>query len=96
MSLLDLPERPCEYDDVGRLCAWRPAYSQLAAERSRLEQVVLHALAGDKLRIDGASFTPIGMKGWSRIVFQRDSDKKRITVALDDLLEHLPAWRQTA
>jgi hypothetical protein len=96
MSLLDLPERPCEYDDVGRLCAWRPAHSQLVAERSRLEQVVLHALAGDKLRIDGASFTPIGMKGWSRIVFQRDSDKKRITLALDDLLEHLPSWRQTA
>jgi len=92
-SLLDLPERPCEYQDVGRLCAWRPAHAELAPERSRLEQVVLHALAGDRLWIDGAYYTPTGMQGWSRIVFRRESDRKRITFAVDDLLDHLASWR---
>ena len=96
LSLLDLAERPCEYHDVGRLCGWRPAHSKLAPGRSRLEQVVLHALAGDKLRIDDAYYTPIRMQGWSRIVFHRDSDKQQITFALDELVEHLPSWRQTA
>jgi hypothetical protein len=95
-SLLDLPQRPSEYDDVGRLCSWRPRHSELAPERSRLEQVVLHALAGDKLRLDGADYTPTGMRGWSRIVFRRDSDGKQITFALDDLLDHLPSWRKIA
>jgi hypothetical protein len=95
-SLLDLRERPSEYDDVGRLCTWRPRYSELAPERSRLEQVVVHALAGDKLRLDGAYYTPMGMRGWSRIVFRRDSDGKQITFALDYLLDHLPSWRKTA
>jgi len=96
LSLLDLPERPCEYQDVGRLCAWRPAYAKLTPERSRLEQVVVHALAGHKLQIDGAYYTPMGMQGWSRVVFRRDSDGKRMTFAVDDLLDHLSSWRQTA
>lgn len=94
-SLLDLPQRPREYHDVGRLCAWRPD-SKLAAGRSRLEQVVLHTLAGDKLQIDSTCYTPVGMQGWSRIVFRRDSDGKRIIFAVDDLLDHLPLWRDTA
>jgi hypothetical protein len=95
-SLLDLPERPREYHDVGRLCGWRPSYSDLAPEPSRLERVVLHALAGDRLCIAGTYYTPMGMQGWSRIVFRRDSDGKRITLPLDDLLNHLPSWRNTA
>lgn len=96
LSMLDLPERPCEYDDVGRLCSWRPRDSNLAPERSRLEQVVLHALAGDKLRIDGDYYAPIGMQGWSHIVFHRDSDKKRMSFALAELLQHLSSWRESA
>jgi hypothetical protein len=95
-SLLDLPERPCEYEDVGRACSWRPAYSRFSPERSRLEQIVLHALAGDKLWIDGVSYAPTGMQGWSRIMFRRGSDGKQIGFALDDLLDHLSSWRQTA
>jgi hypothetical protein len=92
-SLLDLPERPCAYDDVGRLCTWRSSYAGIAPERSRLEQIVRHALAGDKLRIAGTYHTPIRMQGWSRIVFRRDSDGKRITLPMDDLLAHLSSWR---
>jgi hypothetical protein len=91
-SYLDLDERPPEYEDVGRLCKWEPFYSDVLLERSRLEQIVMHALSGDKLRIDGSDYTPTGMQGWSRIVFRRDGDGKRRIMPLEDLLEHLPDW----
>ncbi len=91
-SYLDLHERPPEYEDVGRLCRWEPFYSDVLVERSRLEQIVMHALSGDKLRLDGSEYTPTGMQGWSRIVFKRDVDGQRRVVPLEDLLEHLPDW----
>jgi hypothetical protein len=91
-SYLDLDARPAEYDDVGRVCRWEPFYSDVLVERSRLEQIVMHALSGDKLRLDGSDYTPTGMQGWSRIVFTRDADGQRRVVPLEDLLEHLPDW----
>jgi hypothetical protein len=91
-SYLDLDERPREYEDVGRLGRWQAFYSDVLMERSRLEQIVMHALSGAKLRIDGTDHTPTGMVGWSRIVFRRETDGKRRVVQLEDLLEHLPNW----
>ena len=79
-SYLDLDERPAEYEDVGRPCRWEPFYSDVLLERSRLEQIVMHALSGDKLRLDGSEYTPTSMQGWDRIVFRRDADGKRRVV----------------
>jgi hypothetical protein len=92
-SYLDLDHRPPEYEDVGRLCSWEPFDSGVRVERSRLEQIVLHALSGDRLRIDGSDYTPTGMQGWSRIVFRRDADGRTRVVHLEDLLPHLSSWR---
>ncbi len=50
----------------------------------------MHALSGDKLRLDGTDYTPTGMHGWSRIVFRRDADGARKVMPLRD---HLPDWR---
>src|SRR5918999_525591 len=86
-SYLDLDERPAEYEDVGRPCHWEPFYSDVLVERSRLEQIVMHALSGDKLRLDGSDYTPTGMQGWSRIVFRNDADGTRRVMQLEDLLE---------
>ena len=91
-SYLDLDERPAEYNDVGRPCRWEPFFSDLLHERSRLEQIVMHALSGDKLRLEGSDYTPTSMQGWSKIVFTRDADGKKRVVPLEDLLEHLPNW----
>jgi hypothetical protein len=91
-SFLDLDERPAEYEDVGRRGMWEPFYTEILQERSRLERIVMHALAGDKLRIDGSDYTPTRMQGWTRIVFRRDEDGKRRVVPLDDLLPHLASW----
>jgi hypothetical protein len=91
-SLLDLPERPPEYEHVGRLCAWQKFYPDALLERSRFERVVINALAGEKLRLDGLDYTPAGMQGWSRVVFRRDHDGEHITLPLEDLLDHLQSW----
>jgi hypothetical protein len=91
-SYLDLDARPAEYEDVGRPCRWEPFYSDVLLERSRLEQIVLHALSGDKLRLDGSDYTPTSMQGWDRIVFRREPDGARRVMQIEDLVEYLPEW----
>ena len=91
-SLLDLPARPHEYEDVGRLCGWQPFYPDALLARSRFEQVVVRALSGQKLHVDGYDYTPAGMQGWSRVVFRRDDDGRRVTLPLEELLGYLPRW----
>jgi hypothetical protein len=91
-SLLDLPGRPPEYEDVGRLCAWQPFYPDALLEHSRFERVVMNALAKETLRIDGEEYLPTGMRGWSRIAFRRRRDGEHLTMHIEDLLEHLHRW----
>ena len=90
-SLLDLPERPAAYDDVGRLCTWDRAFGTGVA-RSRYERVLIRALSGAPLRIGREVLTPLGTRGWSRVVFRRAHDGARQTMTLDALLPYLDAW----
>jgi hypothetical protein len=91
-SLLDLPERPPEYEDVGRLCAWQAFYPDALLERSRFERVVMNALAKETLSISGEEYLPTGMHGWSRIAFRRRRDGEQLTMHIEDLLDHLHRW----
>jgi hypothetical protein len=90
-SLLDLDDRPPEYDDVGRLCAWDEQSPPARVGRSRYERVVIRAMSGQRLRMNGQRLRPVGMSGWSGVVFQRE-DNRREVIALDDLLQHLGEW----
>ena len=92
-SLLDLPERPPGYDDVGRLCGWDKTLGASVA-RSRYERVLIRALSGTPLRIGADVLTPLGTRGWMRIVFRREPDGARQTMSLDALLPHLEAWER--
>lgn len=92
-SLLDLPERPPGYDDVGRLCGWGTTFGPSVA-RSRYERVLIRALSGTPLRIGAHVLTPLGTRGWTRVVFRREHDGARQTMSLDALLPHLEAWEQ--
>jgi hypothetical protein len=92
-SLLALEDRPPEYEDVGRECAWDPSSEPAQLARSRYERVVIRAVSGQQLRIDGQRLRPVGMDGWSAIVFQRD-DNRREVIAIDDLVQHLQAWER--
>ena len=92
-SLLDLQERPPEYEDVGRLCAWNERVPPAQLARSRYERVVIRAVSGQQLRMNGHRLRPGGMSGWSAVVFQRE-DQGREVIAIDDLIAHLEAWER--
>lgn len=93
-SLLDLDDRPPEYEDVGRLCTWDNLFLERALSRSRYEQVLIRAISGQKLWIRGRSYTPVGMQGWSAVVFRDDTDGSRHVLGIDYLIGHLRNWER--
>jgi hypothetical protein len=95
-SLLELPNRPDAYDDVGRLCRWDDLFPLTLLPRSRFERVLGHAIAGRRVRMDGCWHRPIGVRGWSHVVFRRERDGVRRVMSLDEMLAHLDAWDRTA
>jgi hypothetical protein len=95
-SLLDLHDRPPEYEDVGRLCTWDNLFPERELSRSRYERVLIRAISGQKLTLDGQRYTPTGMKGWGEVVFRRDGDRSRHVLGIDYLLNHLPDWERSA
>src|SRR3954470_10042126 len=92
-SLLDLADRPEEYEDIGNLCAWDALSPPAQLARSRYERVVIRAVSGQQLRMNGQRLRPVGMSGWSAIEF-RGEDNRREVIALDDLIEHLDDWER--
>jgi hypothetical protein len=93
-SLLELTDRPRAYEDVGRLCRWEELFPPAVVARSRYERVLMRALAGDRLTIEGDEYTPTGIRGWSRIVFRRTADGGTIVLPFDVLLDRLQAWEK--
>ena len=91
-SLLDLDDRPAGYEDVGRLCTWDNLFPERVLPRSQYERVLIRAINGDKLHMDGDWYTPTGMRGWSRVIFRRKTDNSRHIFSLDYLLDHLRDW----
>jgi hypothetical protein len=95
-SLLDLRDRPPEYEDVGRLCDWDDLFPPNELQRSRYERVLIRAISGQKLRLFGHWFTPVGMRGWSQVVFNRDGQSSPHFFSIDYLLHHLHDWEKGA
>ena len=93
-SLLELSDRPPEYDDVGRLCEWDELFPPAQLSRSRYERVLIHAISGQKLKLFGRWYTPTGMRGWSQVVFRRDGGRSRHFFSIDYLLKHLRDWEK--
>jgi hypothetical protein len=92
-ALLDLPDRPEAYDDVGRLCLWDDLFPERTLRRSRYERVLIRSIAGVPLRLGRHRYTPIGLQGWGEVVFRRD-DGSRHAFPLDYLLDHLDTWER--
>ena len=76
-SLLELSDRPAAYDDVGRLCSWDDLFPITLLPRSRYERVLGHAIAGRRVRMDGSWHRPVGVRGWTHVVFRREHDGAR-------------------
>ena len=95
-SLLELEGRPPAYDDVGRLCTWDDLFPITLLARSRYERVLGNAIAGRRVRLGGAWHKPVGVRGWTHVVFKREHDGARRVRSLDDMLVHLDAWDRSA
>lgn len=91
-SLLELDDRPAEYEDVGRDSTWETLYPPRVLSRSRYERVLIRAISGQKLHLRGRWYTPVGMKGWSQVVFREDGTDVRTSFTIDALLRHLDRW----
>ncbi|HEY2852111.1 MAG TPA: hypothetical protein VGJ18_04650 [Gemmatimonadaceae bacterium] len=93
-SLLELADRPPAYESVGTLCAWEASlFPEHELPRSRYERVLIRAIHGDRLRLDGGeTYTPTGMRGWSHVIFRRERDRSKHVFSLDYLLRHLEDW----
>ncbi|HYJ79947.1 MAG TPA: hypothetical protein VEW03_10120 [Longimicrobiaceae bacterium] len=95
-SLLDLDDRPPEYEDVGRLCTWDNLFPESELSRSRYERVLIRAISGQQLTLGGARYTPTGMQGWAQVVFRREGDRSRHVLDIDYLIDHLRDWERSA
>ena len=93
-SLLELDDRPPEYEDVGRLCRWDNLFPERELARSRYERVLMRAISGRKLLLAGERYTPTGMRGWSQVIFRRDADNSRHLFSIDHLVAHLDDWER--
>lgn len=89
-SWLDEPDRPKAYDDVGRRSRSPASLKRLGL--SRYEEVVLKTMRRKPLKLGRERFTPVGMRGWSRVVFKRERDGARTVLPLDTLVHHLDDW----
>lgn len=88
-SLLDLPERPAAYEDVGRLCIWEEPDPARPLERSLYEAVMRDAMAGRPIRVDGRTYRPVGTSGWTRVRYRDRSGDIR-TFSVDELARLRP------
>jgi hypothetical protein len=93
-SLLELDDRPPEYEDVGRLCRWENLFPERVLPRSRYERVLINAISGQRLHLGDDWYTPTGMRGWSHVIFRRAGDFTRHVFSLDYLLDHLHNWER--
>ena len=86
-SLLDFPERPPRYEDVGRVVDWHRR-STRALPRSDYERVIHRILEHRPLRVGRETYAPERMQGWYEIVFRNTRTGLRRVFNLDDLVEH--------
>lgn len=92
--LMDLPDRPAAYDDVGRLCQWDDLFPERMLRRSRYERVLIRAISGNRLVLNGVTFRPVGMRGWSEVIFERLPERTRVRFPIDFLVRHLERWEK--
>jgi hypothetical protein len=88
-SWLQEDDRPSSYDDVGRAL---PPAALKRLGLSRYERVVLNTMGHKPLTLGRDRFTPVRMRGWSRVVFRRERDGARTVLPLDTLVRHLDDW----
>ena len=75
-SLMDFPDRPPRYEDVGRIIDWNRR-STRKLPRSAYERVIHHVLEHRRIRVNGVTYTPERMLGWYEIAFRETRTGRR-------------------
>jgi hypothetical protein len=73
---------------------WDDLFPPAQLERSRYERVLIRAISGQILRLGRRSLRPVGMRGWSAVVFRDARDGSREVVPIDSLVRHLDDWER--
>jgi hypothetical protein len=89
-SWLDDDDRPSAYDDVGRGVPMPDALTTLGL--AQYERVVLNVIEARPLQLQQDWWTPVGVRGWSRVAFRRERDGARTVLPIDTLVTHLDHW----
>jgi hypothetical protein len=87
-SLLELPDRPAAYDDVGRLCSWNDLFPITLLPRSRYERVIHRLLTHQPIRVGPSSYRPERMLGWFEVGMRNLSTGRRRVFSLEELARH--------
>jgi hypothetical protein len=85
-SLMDFPERPPRYEDVGRTVDWNRRTMRILP-RSAYERVIHHVLEHRRVRMEGITYIPERMLGWYEISFRELKTGRRRIFNLDELAE---------
>jgi len=83
-SLMDFPERPPRYEDVGRTIDWNRR-TERKLPRSAYERVIHHVLEHRRIRVEGMTYVPERMLGWYEIAFREVTTGRRRVFNLDEL-----------
>jgi hypothetical protein len=83
-SLLDFPERPERYQDVGRNIDWGRR-SRRKLPLSNYERVIHRVITHDPIRIGRATYLPERMLDWYQIAFRNTRTGRRKVFTLDEL-----------
>ena len=83
-SLMDFPERPPRYEDVGRTMD-RNRRTVRKLPRSAYESVIHHVLEHRRIRVEGVTYVPERMLGWYEIAFRETGTGRRRVFNLDEL-----------
>ena len=86
-SLLDFPERPATYEDVGRQIDWGRRRTR-PLPRSAYEKAIQRIIAHEPIRVGKARYVIERMPGWYEFIFRDVKTGTRRTFNLDEL-----AWR---
>ena len=84
-SLLDFPDRPPAYDDVGREIDWGRRRTR-PLPRSAYERVIRRIITHQPLQIGSARFVVERMPGWYEFVFRNVKTGQRRIFNLDELV----------
>jgi hypothetical protein len=85
-SLLDFPERPAAYEDVGRIIEWKRRHSR-KLPLSNYERVIRDLLKNKKMRIGSTTYVPVRMQGWYEVAFRNARTGQKRVFNLDELAE---------